>query len=284
MPRSRNIKHSFFSNDELADIDPLGRLLFIGMWTIADYKGDFEWREKRIKAQLLPYDNCDIKKIAINLDKSGFIRFYSDGVKIYAHVDNFTKHQNPHKNEREKGSEIPGFNESLRQAVDLKGLTINRDKNRSNQEDSASAPADSCSLNPDSCSLIPDTSVDSQENTTTPAEEVFNYWQSVMNHKSAKLDDKRKKLINAALKTGYSVNDLRSAILGCSLTPHNMGANDRHQRYDGLHIILKPENIDRFIGNAKAPPVDPNQKGWDAFFGNTVEKTDSIEGEVLGHE
>ena len=51
MPRARNIKPSFFSNDELAEIPPVGRLLFIGMWTLADYKGDFIWREKRVKAE-----------------------------------------------------------------------------------------------------------------------------------------------------------------------------------------------------------------------------------------
>ncbi len=155
MARARNIKPAFFNNDELAEIDPLGRLLFIGLWTLADHKGELEWREKRIKAQLLPYDNCDIKKLAINLDKSGFIRFYSDGDKTYIHVVNFSKHQNPHKNEREKGSEIPEFTESMRQVVDFKGLTINRDKSGLKREDYQTNPADSLNLIPDSLNLIP---------------------------------------------------------------------------------------------------------------------------------
>ena len=60
MARARNIKPAFFTNDDLAEIEPLGRLLFIGLWTICDYKGDLEWRQKRVKAQILPYDNCDI--------------------------------------------------------------------------------------------------------------------------------------------------------------------------------------------------------------------------------
>lgn len=171
MPRSRNIKHSFFTNDELAEIDPLGRLLFIGMWTIADYKGDFEWREKRIKASLMPYDNCDIKKIAINLDKSGFIRFYSDGERVFVRVVNFTKHQNPHKNEKLKGSEIPEFTAVMRQAIDLEGLTINRDLSRLNQDYFASDRADSCSLIPDSCSLIDDPRTPDQVGTKVPGEQ-----------------------------------------------------------------------------------------------------------------
>jgi len=77
MARARNIKPGFFQNDELGDLDPITRLLFIGMWTIADFKGCIEYRPKRIKAQLLPYDDCDIEQLASNLDLSGFIAIYS---------------------------------------------------------------------------------------------------------------------------------------------------------------------------------------------------------------
>jgi len=162
MARSRNIKPALFSNDTLAEIDPIGRLLFIGLWTIADFKGDIEWREKRIKAQLVPYDECDVKNIAINLDKLGFIRFYSDGDLTYINITNFSKHQNPHKNEREKGSEIPAYSETMRQAIDLKGLTINPDKSRLNQDENGTNPADSLNLIPDP--LIPIKDDDRQAN------------------------------------------------------------------------------------------------------------------------
>ena len=156
MARARNIKPAFFSNDELAENDPLGRLLFIGLWTLADYQGNVEWREKRIKAQLLPYDNADVKKLAINLDKSGFIRFYSDGENMYLNIENFSRHQNPHKNERDKGSLIPKYSYDMRQAVDIKGLAINLDKSGLKRNNSTSDRADSLILNPDSLILNPE--------------------------------------------------------------------------------------------------------------------------------
>lgn len=157
MARARNIKPSFFINDTLAESNcPLGRLLFIGMWTIADCNGNFEWRPARIKAQVLPYDECDIKKLAINLDKSGFIRFYSVGDKIFVNIPTFLDHQNPHKNEREKGGSVAEYSDNGRQLIDLTTLTINRDKSGAEPEDSKSNPADSPILNPDSCSLNPD--------------------------------------------------------------------------------------------------------------------------------
>lgn len=156
MARARNIKPSFFDNDVLAEISPLGRLFFIGLWTIADYNGNFEWRERKLKAKILPYDNCDLKEIAINLDKLGFIRFYSDQDKICANIVNFTKHQNPHKNERDRGAELSLITEDSRQVIDLTTLTINRDLSRFNHESSASNPADSLNLIPDPLILIPE--------------------------------------------------------------------------------------------------------------------------------
>jgi len=157
MARARNIKPSFFDNDDLAmQNDPLGRLLFIGLWTLADYNGNVEWRSQRIKVKLLPYDNCDVEKLAINLDKSGFVRFYSDGEKIYLNIPNFTVHQNPHKIERDKGAVVPVSSEERRQLIDIPALTINRDKSRANPDQNGTDPADSLFLNPDSPSLIPD--------------------------------------------------------------------------------------------------------------------------------
>jgi hypothetical protein len=82
-------------------------------------------------------------------------------------------------------------------------------------------------------------------------QEIFAYWQAVMGHLQAKLDPKRKKLITESLQVGYTVAQLKLAIKGCSVTPHNIGDNDTGQRYDGLHVVLRAENIDRFIRNSE---------------------------------
>ena len=85
--------------------------------------------------------------------------------------------------------------------------------------------------------------------------EVFEHWKQTLHHPQAVLDDKRQRLIRQALASGYSVAQLCEAINGCAQTPHNLGDNERGQRYDGLHIILRDaDQIDRFIQNAKSPP------------------------------
>ena len=105
MARARNIKPSFFTNDTLAEIAPLGRLLFAGMWTIADREGRLEDRPKRIKAEVLPYDDCDVDSLLNDLQKLGFILRYEVDGQRYIQILAFSKHQNPHQKEAE--STIP---------------------------------------------------------------------------------------------------------------------------------------------------------------------------------
>ena len=101
MARSRNIKPGFFLNDELAECEPLARLLFAGLWCIADREGRLEDRPKRIKAEVLPYDDCDIDQLLNQLAEHGFIiRYEIDGCQ-YIQTVNFLKHQNPHYKESE---------------------------------------------------------------------------------------------------------------------------------------------------------------------------------------
>jgi len=66
-------------------------------------------------------------------------------------------------------------------------------------------------------------------------------------HPREKLNAEKRKLIRQRLKDGYTISDLRTAILGIHNTPHNLGDNDRRTKYLGLHVSLRHENIDRFI-------------------------------------
>jgi len=105
MARARNIKPSFFTNDELAELNPIGRLLFIGLWTIADREGRLEDRPKKIKAEILPYDSCNIGLLLNELQAHNFILRYEVNGLNYIQIITFTKHQNPHI--KEPKSTIP---------------------------------------------------------------------------------------------------------------------------------------------------------------------------------
>lgn len=92
-------------NDELAELSPLTRILFIGLWCAADRAGRMEDRPLRLKAQIVPFDNCDVDEMLTDLERSGHIVRYEAENARYIQIANFEKHQSPHIKERE--STIP---------------------------------------------------------------------------------------------------------------------------------------------------------------------------------
>ncbi|WP_238348841.1 hypothetical protein [Pseudomonas lactis] len=109
MARARNIKPALFTNEILGVGHPLCTLLFQGLWLLADKEGRLEDRPLRIKAEIFPYREADVDAMLHWLAHKGFIVRYTASGKAYIEVVNFTKHQNPHKNE--KDSEIPSISE-----------------------------------------------------------------------------------------------------------------------------------------------------------------------------
>ena len=115
MARARNIKPGFFKNEALADSSCETRLLFIGLWTLADREGRLEDRPRRIRAELFPFDGFDVDSMLTELQGLGFLtRYEVDGNK-YIQITNFVKHQDPHY--REKASEIPPLPGSANEIV-----------------------------------------------------------------------------------------------------------------------------------------------------------------------
>ena len=140
MARSRNIKPGFFKNETLAECSPLARLLFAGLWCLADRAGRLEDRPKRIRAEVLPYDDGNVDDMLAELQEAGFILRYVAAEQRFIQVESFTKHQNPHC--REPESTIPAPDEH-------RACTVQE------QREHRTGPADSLNLIPDSLNPIP---------------------------------------------------------------------------------------------------------------------------------
>lgn len=108
--RSRNIKPGFFKDDLLAECDPLARLLFVGLWCLADREGRLECRSKKIKAEILPYDNCDVLKLLDQLIDKHFIVVYKYDDAYFIEIPMFLQHQHCHV--KEMPSTIPAPDET----------------------------------------------------------------------------------------------------------------------------------------------------------------------------
>lgn len=111
MARIRTIKPDFFLNDTLAACDPLARLLFAGLWCHGDRAGRLPDRPKRLQAQILPFDVCDIEALLQQLHDAGFICRYEAAGQRCIQIVHFLKHQRPHV--KEPPSNLPPPPDSL---------------------------------------------------------------------------------------------------------------------------------------------------------------------------
>lgn len=107
--RIRTIKPTFFKSEDIGALTPFERLLFIGLWCLADGEGRLNDRPKRIKVEVFPYDDCDTDIMLHHLAEQGLIKRYHVGKEAFIQVITFRKHQRITGKEAETPSEIPEF-------------------------------------------------------------------------------------------------------------------------------------------------------------------------------
>ena len=100
MARRRMIDPEFFLDEEISKVTPHARLLYIGLWGIADDNVfTIPNRPEWIKAQIFPYENVDINSLLTELVKLGkLLSFQYDGEEYKAGKYYFLK--NMHKHQR----------------------------------------------------------------------------------------------------------------------------------------------------------------------------------------
>ena len=274
MARTRNIKPGFFLNDELAEIEPLGRLLFAGLWTIADREGRLEDRAKKIKAEVLPYDDCDIDALLNKLQEHGFIiRYEVDGGK-YIQICTFSKHQVPHN--KEKASEIPPFNGYSGAST---GQVQDKSCASTGQVQDKSTTNPSLTLNPYTLTLNPSYS-DSEKSQLPPASkrgggENVPYSEIVEHYKKLcpslplpnKLSTNRKTQIKARWNNDLhkSLEELDAFFVRVEASDFLTGRNGARAKPFGIDWIFKEQNFlkiqeGNYDNKTNCPCYSPEEK------------------------
>jgi hypothetical protein len=119
MARTRLLKPGFFESEVLAELPHAGRLLFAGLWTLADREGRLEDRPKRIKGELFRFDgDVAVDGLLADLAVRGFIARYQVEATAVIQITKFHEHQHPHKNE--PASKLPPIPETLQELVTLR--------------------------------------------------------------------------------------------------------------------------------------------------------------------
>jgi hypothetical protein len=103
--RTRLLRPGFFENEDLAALPPYARLLFAGLWLLADRAGRVEDRPVRIKAAIFPYEDVEVDPLLDALAASGFITRYTVAGYRGVSIVKFLAHQMPHV--REAPSTLP---------------------------------------------------------------------------------------------------------------------------------------------------------------------------------
>jgi hypothetical protein len=101
------LKPGFFQNECLAELPIEARLLFAGLWCMADREGRLEDRPKRIKIQIFPGDMLDVEPLLQGLADQKLIVRYQVAGERYIWIPCFLKHQRPHT--KEAASVIPAY-------------------------------------------------------------------------------------------------------------------------------------------------------------------------------
>ena len=266
MSRIRTVKPELFRHEELFEAErksalPL-RLIFIGLFTAADEQGRFRWKPRLLKLDILPYDNIEFEQALQALEQFGFIKRYEHGNETYGYIPTWVKHQRI--NQRESRSQLPSpfihpvasVNHDLLTDVDLPadmhvhapaktvhahGERKGKGKWKGNRTEWKRKGRTKL-LRSRSLRLMP--------------------WSWFLNIGNASWITPKPCWISSdgaifvlLWKMATALRIYAWRLKAVVSTPHNRGHNERGERYDGLHLILRSaDQIDRFIRNAQHPP------------------------------
>jgi hypothetical protein len=229
MPRIRTIKPEFPQSESMGRVSREARLLFVLLFTVCDDAGRTRAASRMLASLLYPYDDDAGRKIdgwmaELEAEKC-VVRYQVDG-STYLEVCNWLSHQ---KIDRPSASKIPAFDESSRVIANPRepssgDLDLDRDLDQRTK--------DHVGQEPDDVVLV------------------FDHWKTVHGKPRSRLDDKRRKLIRAALKD-YPPDVLRRCIDGYKRSTFHQGKNDRGAVYDSIELMLRDaKQIDQGVAFA----------------------------------
>lgn len=102
---ARHLTKEFFLNERLAEVSTIGRLFFMGLCALADREGRLEDRPRRLKKELLPYDEADGEALLAELSAHGLLSRYTADGRFYLAITGWRQWQKP--SYREAASAIP---------------------------------------------------------------------------------------------------------------------------------------------------------------------------------
>lgn len=218
--RRRELSPSFFTSEQVSSCSIPSRLLFAGLWCLADREGRLTDDPWRIRLAVFPTDRVNVDALLDELVGHQLIVRYSTdtGDRLLA-VPTFPKWQHVHPHEMKSALPAPVVT-----CNDMSGHVSGSQAGSSGTSGTSDSP-----VTPPS----PSEGV---------AERVFEVWRVQRNHPSAKFIEQRRRAVRARLRDGYTEADLIAAVRGVALDPW-----PERVRHDDLTQILRDgEHVEKF--------------------------------------
>ncbi len=241
--RQRSLSTRFWCDEDLVDLPRDDRLLFAGLWCMADREGRLEDRPRRIRLELHLGDDYDIEAGLSRLVGRGKVVRYAVGGSAYMGIPSFAKYGHPHPTERR--SVIPG-----------EPNEVHGNLSEPNEVHGGLSESQPCPSITSSTSSTSSNSEDVANATSPPVvpQELFELWRLETGHLAAKFTDERRRKIAARLREGFSEEELCDAVRGIALDPWP----ERVLHNDLTQVFRSGAQVEKFRDLWRSPhPVHP---------------------------
>lgn len=118
MARIRTIKPEFYRNEALQDLEAGNpgmhiMLVFSALWGHCDKAGNFPWKPRVLKLDILPFLDFDLSASLVLLWEHGLVERYEIGGNEYGHIATFTQHQRISGKEAQDPPKYPSHNNNF---------------------------------------------------------------------------------------------------------------------------------------------------------------------------
>lgn len=97
MARIRSIHPGLTKGEAYMEMTMQAKAAWPNLWMHCDDQGVFEWKPKRLKAEIFPSDNIDMETILNEFEALDCVKKFTVDGKLYGAVRNFRKYQRPKK-------------------------------------------------------------------------------------------------------------------------------------------------------------------------------------------
>lgn len=269
--RIRSTKPEFWQDEKLAhELTRDARLLYKALWNEADDEGRLRGSEAYLHGALFPYDPGqwfhDSLESIIATGRA--VRYEADGA-TYLYLTKLIKNQKINKPSKSKLPPPPVCSGSIHVVLpESSGSPPSLARAREEQVAGSreqvgvevGVAGGVAEASPPVQPALPGMEAEqdgSGEKANGRAKAIFDYWKEKLGHPQARLDEKRRRRIEWALRQ-YDEPLIRKAIDGCAASAWHRGDNPDRKVYDDVALILRDaEHLERFAAGEVVAEVEP---------------------------